>query len=362
MYVERTNYYAKPGRVEDVLRVRRAACEIRVRLGLPRGTVFVSEEGADGAPDVQWECRFPTIDVREADLEIRAASEEFIAIRRQMHELLTRFERHLFRRAGAGAEPAVDDLPLDGVPIVPTIATFPGARSPLTGYLFLPPGDGPFPCMLANHGSALEQGSTDRCKPGVAALLMSWGIASFHPHRWGYGDSPGTPWRDEVTGDFGTEPYDRQLADRLLREADDVVKALDYVRGLQAIAADRVGVWGSSFGGTVSLLAAAKSDRFRCVIDFAGAAMNWERTPVLRRTMTNAARQLTQPILLIQADNDYSTAPTRELAATLDEAGVVYHGRVFPAFGLSPDEGHSFERAGSVIWARDVRRFLERHL
>ena len=39
---------------------------------------------------------------------------------------------------------------------------------------------------------------------------------------------------------------------------------------------------GSSFGGINTLFAAAKTDRFRCAVEFAGAAMNWDRTPALR--------------------------------------------------------------------------------
>jgi len=96
------------------------------------------------------------------------------------------------------------------------------------------------------------------------------------------------------------------------------------------------------------------------VVDFAGAAMNWERTPRLRETMTAAARQLGMPIFLVQAGNDYSTAPTRELAAELARLGRPHQARVFPAFGLTPDEGHQFARDGALVWGDEVRAFLDR--
>ena len=38
MIVERTQYYAKPGRAADVLAIRREASRIRVSLGLPAGS------------------------------------------------------------------------------------------------------------------------------------------------------------------------------------------------------------------------------------------------------------------------------------------------------------------------------------
>ena len=119
---------------------------------------------------------------------------------------------------------------------------------------------------------------------------------------------------------------------------------------------------GSSFGGTVSLLAAARCPRLRCAVDFAGAAMNWERTPILRATMLEAARRLAMPIALVQSENDYSTAPTRELAAELLRLGKPHAARVFPSFGLTADEGHLFFQNGAPIWGPWVRAFLDRWL
>jgi dienelactone hydrolase len=260
-------------------------------------------------------------------------------------------------REGQGRE-----VDLGGVPIVPRQVTFPSGEYELAGFLFLPPGAGPFACMVYNHGSGVHQGSDDLCKPSLAATLMSWGIAGFMPHRHGYGNSPGPGWRDEVTAEFGTEAYDAQLVARLDRESDDVVATLDFLHDLPEIQADHVGVLGSSFGGINTLLAASKTDRFRCAVEFAGAAMNWERTPRLREAMIAAAQKLTQPIFFIQAENDFSIGPTLELAAALEDTDKVVRATVFPAFGLSHWEGHLFERNGTMIWGPEVRRFLERWL
>jgi dienelactone hydrolase len=128
------------------------------------------------------------------------------------------------------------------------------------------------------------------------------------------------------------------------------------------IRGDHVGMMGSSFGGVNTLLAASKTDRFRCAVEFAGAAMNWDRAPGLRRLMTAAALRLTAPIFFLQAENDYSVRPTRELAAAMADAAKPFEARVYPAFGITPQEGHLFERDGARVWGPDVRRFLERHL
>ena len=116
---------------------------------------------------------------------------------------------------------------------------------------------------------------------------------------------------------------------------------------------------GSSFGGTNTLLAAAKEPGLRCAVEFAGAAMNWDRNADLAAHMIVAAKKVTQPIFYIQAANDYSVRPTRELAAA--RSGNV-ESKIFPAFGLSNWEGHILAKLGPHIWGPDVRRFLEKHL
>ena len=355
MLIERTLYFAKPGKAADVLETRRRGSRVRVELGLPAGTIYV-RHGESDAPDVQWECRFESADEQARDLEARTKSEAFEKVRADMRELIERFERHILRVEAGG------ERSLEGVSLRPAERRFPGERGELTGFLYVPPGEGPFPCVVLNHGSGVTQNSTDLSKPSVASVLMTWGIACFFPNRWGYGRSPGAYWRDEVTAPFGTGEYDTQLVRRLHHEADDVVAALAFVESLDGIDSERIGVMGSSFGGTVSLLAAAKCDRFQCAIDFAGAAMNWEKTPRLRELMKQAARALETPIFLIQAENDYSTGPTRDLAKVLGREGKTFQSKIFPPFGVSQDEGHWFERAGSVVWGRDVRHFLESYL
>ena len=359
MVVERTHYFAKPGRIADVLHIRRKASAVRVRLGLPAGAIFTKEDPAADGPDVAWECGFPGPEEHDRDLLARAESPEFAAVRREMQALIARFERHIVRLDAGAPAAAHEVVPLDTGPIVPVEVRFRSGAHELAGYLYTPPGDGPFPCAIVNHGSTIHQGTTDVCRPGTAALLLSWGYAAFLPHRHGYGNSSGPAWRSEVTAEFGTPEYDARLAARLARESADVAAAAGLLATRPEIDAGRLAVMGSSFGGTVTLLAAAASDRFRCALDFAGAAMNWERTPTLREAMRAAAREIMAPICLVQAANDYSVAPTRELAAELERLGKPHQARVFPAFGLTPDEGHGFFANGPLVWGGFVHEFLD---
>ena len=59
--------------------------------------------------------------------------------------------------------------------------------------------------------------------------------------------------------------------------------------------------------------------------------------------------------LFIQAANDYSTAPTPALAETARTAGVPgVEARIYPAFGLTKDEGHFFYKEGPHVWGAHV--------
>jgi carboxymethylenebutenolidase len=358
MLVERTHYYAKPGRAGDVLAARRRASEVRVALGLPPGRILTKADPVGEGPDVTWECAFPDAAAHARDLEARDRSAEFAAVRARMTALLDRFERLTLV---ADDEPrAIEPDALE--PIVPAEVRLPSGERSLAAYLYVPPGAGPFPGLVLTHGSTIHPGTSDFCRPGTAAVLTAWSYAVLLPHRRGYGNSEGPTWRQEVTAEFGTAEYDRALTARLEREAEDVLAAVDWLARRPEVAADRLGVIGSSFGGVMALLAAARRPGLRCAVDFAGAAMNWERTPTLRATMLEAARALTVPLCLVQAENDYSTAPTRTLSTELERHGKVHAARVFPAFGLTADEGHLFFQNGAPIWGPWVRAFLDRWL
>jgi dienelactone hydrolase len=360
MITERTCYLPKRGRFDEVIATRRQASRVRVAIGLRAGTIMVGR--TERGRMVFWEARFATEAEHDADLAARAASADFEACRVRMRDLNQDFDRQILREDHDSEICRLREVPLDDVPIVPEELTFESDGLSLKGYFYRPPGGGPFSCMITNHGSTIGQGTTDVCRPGVAALLMSWGVASFLPHRRGYGNSPGIPWREQVAAEYGTEEYDVRLARRLDDESDDVVAALDAIAHRPEVDPRHIGVMGSSFGGAVTLLAAAKSARLRCAVEFAGAAMNWERTPRLRALMLDAAGRLTQPVFFIQAANDYSIRPTIELAGSLEGTGKIVQSKVYPDFGLTKDEGHLLYIQGPAYWGGDVRRFLERWL
>jgi len=68
---------------------------------------------------------------------------------------------------------------------------------------------------------------------------------------------------------------------------------------------------------------------------------------------------LTQPVFLIQPENDFNTAPTQEISALLQELGKPHGAAIFPPWGVAGGEAHRFCAAGQQIWGPAVRSFLE---
>ena len=251
---------------------------------------------------------------------------------------------------------------LDGHSMSPQEVEFSGGTGILKGYLFFPPGNGPFPCVIDNHGSATPPGTTDLSHPQTAALFLSWGCAYLFPHRAGYGNSPGTPVGEEVPAPRGTPEHDDQMSERLKRENEDVIAALNFAIGLDKVDASRIIVMGSSLGGIHTLLALEADPRWRCGLDFSGGASQWAQHPKIKQLLLNAATNLTQPVCLIQPENDFNTAPTREIATLLEQRGHPHNAKVFPSWGNAGPEAHRFCAAGQQIWGPSVKSFLERYL
>jgi dipeptidyl aminopeptidase/acylaminoacyl peptidase len=148
----------------------------------------------------------------------------------------------------------------------------------------------------------------------------------------------------------------------LTQENDDVLAAAAWLAAQPGIDPGRLVVMGISFGGIMTVLAAAGSGYFRAAVNFAGAAMTWDAAPALRTALLEAVRRLEVPIFLIQASNDFNLAPTYALGAELARLGKPHETRIYGPCGTTPVEGHRFAMIGIPTWRGDVQRFLHRWL
>ena len=77
--------------------------------------------------------------------------------------------------------------------------------------------------------------------------------------------------------------------------------------------------------------------------------------------MTRAVRNAKAPIFFFQAANDFDLSPSKTLSAEMSEVGKTYKLKIYPAYGDSPGDGHTFGYFGSDVWAEDVFGFLNQY-
>ena len=136
--------------------------------------------------------------------------------------------------------------------------------------------------------------------------------------------------------------------------------ALAWLRKQGFVQPHRIAVAGNSFGGIETVLGAERAN-YCAAIDSAGGAQSWAQAPELQSLMTRAVRNANAPILFFQAANDYDLSPSRTLAAAMKDASKMYEVKIYPSYGTSPQDGHTFGYFGSAVWADEVFRFLNQH-
>lgn len=134
----------------------------------------------------------------------------------------------------------------------------------VTAHLYLPEGTGPFPVVLVPHGHFEHKKSTPVVQAGGISLALQ-GFAAMIV------DSPGHSW------DVNDVNERREMGthdDRFLCMGTpvqgvyvwDLMRALDYLEGRGDISAKRVGITGSSGGGTATMLAFAADERIQAAV------------------------------------------------------------------------------------------------
>ncbi len=117
-----------------------------------------------------------------------------------------------------------------------------------------------------------------------------------------------------------------------------------------------------SRAGRDELLLAERDRTLRAAVEFAGAAVSWERSPQLRVRLLAAVRRTVVPTFFIHAANDYSVAPAQVLAAEMGRLGKPHRMKIYPAYGRTPDDGHAFVYEAAPTWQPDVVAFLDEHM
>jgi carboxymethylenebutenolidase len=260
------------------------------------------------------------------------------------------------------------------VSIVPETVVVPSGKLRLKAFLWKPTGPGPFPTVLFNHGSGGPDAGHTAGMPiteaaeKLAPLFLKHGYALLYLFRRGQGPSADQGLfmqdilrREEANNGENARQH-LQLALATTDHLDDVLAALSFLKTAPGVDAKRIAIVGHSFGGQLTLLAAGRDTSVRAAVTFAAAASSWERSPELREQLRAAVGKATAPIMLIQAANDYSTAPSQELAGELRRLHKSCVLKIYPPVGRRADDGHNFLYLAIPQWEHDVFNFLNAHV
>lgn len=249
-------------------------------------------------------------------------------------------------------------------PETPKIVRFPSGDLTLGGELFLPEGEGPFPVVLFNHGSAPKM-INSMASAAIAPNFIEKGWAFFMPYRRGQGlsEDQGTYIMEEIRDAkwFLFESPEEKLVELHKKDhLDDQLAALEWLRTQPFVDKTRIATVGNSFGGIQVMLGMARAD-YCAGVNASGAAQSWADSKELRELLRSAATVARAPIFFFQAENDYDLSPSRELSSVMEQAGKKAKIQIYPKFGSSKNDGHSLPYRGVAVWFGDAIQFLDEH-
>ena len=182
----------------------------------------------------------------------------------------------------------------------------------VTGNLYRPAGDGPFPAILSPHGhwayGRLEN-SASASVPGRAINLARQGFVVFTYDMIGYNDSR------QLTHAFGGQRENLWGLSLAGLQLWNSIRALDFLETLPYVRRDAIGATGASGGGTQTFLLAAVDDRVKVAAPVNMISLHMqggclcENLPGLRLGTTNveiAATIAPRPLLMVSATGDWT--------------------------------------------------------
>jgi dienelactone hydrolase len=256
----------------------------------------------------------------------------------------------------------------------PQTVEFPSGSLHLKADLWKPTGPGPFPAVLFSHGSGGDKADLTagmqitESADILAPFFIKHGYAFLYPFRRGHGPSADQAsfMQDVLLSEEKQKGRDarlqRQFKLMTTDQIDDVLAELAFLKTVPGIDIHRIPVAGNSFGGSLTLLAAERDSTIHAVVSFAAAAGSWERSAELRDRLLAAVRKTNAAIMLIHAENDYSTASGRAMAAELERLHKPHSLKIYPKVGLTSDDDHNMLYENIPAWEDDVFKFLDQFI
>jgi len=249
-----------------------------------------------------------------------------------------------------------------------TYPTFDGKQIP--AWLYRPKGEGPFPVVLSIHGGPEAQELATYNYGGLYQYLLSRGIGVLAPNvrgSTGYGIS----YQKLIHRDWGGD------------ELKDFEAAAKYLQSLPWVNADKLAVYGGSFGGFATLSCVSRLPQYwAAAVDIVGPSnlvtfakavpptwraimKSWVGDPetevefLMSRSPITYVDQIRAPLFVIQGANDPRVvkAESDQIVERLRARGVDVR------YDVYEDEGHGFTKRSNMLKAMgSIAEFLEEKL
>jgi carboxymethylenebutenolidase len=252
----------------------------------------------------------------------------------------------------------------------PQIADVRSGELHLKGYFWKPAGPGPFPAILFNHGSGVDdpQHTAGRTMAesasDLAPIFLKHGYAFFYLCRRGQGLSADQgPFMQDLLKQAEAKGADarKQLHYELITgsQLDDALAGLTFLKAAPDVDPKRSAIVGHSFGGMLTLLSGDHDSTICAEVAFAAGANSWRASQELRDRTLAAVGKTAAHVMLVYAANDYDTTPGKDISAELDRLHKSHLLKIYPVIGKTSDDGHSLLYLGISEWEPDVFQFLD---
>ena len=233
----------------------------------------------------------------------------------------------------------------------------------VTGNLYRPLGDGPFPGIVCPHGH-WEKGRLEDSErgsvPARCITLARMGAVVFSYDMIGYVDSKQTKhgWGGKREKLWGIHPFALQLWSS--------IRAVDFIAGLPDVDAERIGCTGASGGGTQTFALTAVDNRIKVSVpvNMISSTMQGgcgcENAPILRLDNSNmeiGALAAPRPMLMVSATGDWTRETPRVEYPAIKSIYALYDAED-KVENVHLDYGHNYNQASREA----MYRFMGKHL
>lgn len=204
------------------------------------------------------------------------------------------------------------------------VGVFKGAKSIMAGIYAFPKGGTRLPGLVQVHGggqSANSNAALTNARRGYACISLNWGgnplrdgdyreLESPVGTDWGAVDGTHPPKRDPINhfavcqpNEFTLDAVESPRNSAWLLVAIGVRRGLTFLEQQPEVDGERLGVYGHSMGGKLTVLAAATDKRVKAAVPSCGgisdypSELGWENSKYCRR--------LTCPVLFLNPVNDF---------------------------------------------------------